>query len=113
MAASPTFARNWDLTATHYPASDPETLPAALYALSSRLQQLVAKDRHAELAPLLAALEAAYADASPAQREHLRQSVIARLAWECREMGLDPQLFLTHLGPRRRAAWAEAESDRV
>jgi len=113
MAASPTFAKNWDLTATHYPPSDPETLPAALYALSSHLQQLVVKDRHAELAPLLTALEVAYAHASPAQRERLRQCVIARLAWDCREMGLDPQLFLIHLGPRCRAVWAEAESDRV
>jgi hypothetical protein len=113
MVASPTFARSWDLTAAHYPQSDPATLPAALYDLSSHLQQLVVKDRHGELAPSLAALEAAYSAASPTQREHLQRCVIATLAWECREMGLDPQLFLTHLGPQCRAVWAEADSNRV
>jgi hypothetical protein len=108
MTASPTFAAVWSLTAEHYSPADPLTLPDALYALSSHLQGLVVKDRHAELGPLLTAVEAAYAGGSRAQREHVRRCVIETLAWECRELGLDPQLFLAHLGPQSREVWAEA-----
>jgi hypothetical protein len=105
MAASPTFARGCDLTATHYPPSDPETLPSALYAVTSHLHGLVVKDRHGELGPLLAALEHTYEAATPAQREHVRCCVIETLARDCREMGLAPELFRAYLGPQCRAAW--------
>ena len=105
MAASPTFAANWRLTDTHYPPSDPATLPSALYAAASHLQGLVLKDRHREFAPLLAALERAYDAATPTQREIIRRCAIETLVYECRELGLDPELFRAHLGPKCRSAW--------
>ena len=105
MAAAPTFAAGWHLIETHYPPSDPETLPSVLYAVAAHLHGLVVKDRHGELGPLLAALERAYEGATPDQRGHVRRCVIEALARDCLEMGLDPELFRVHLGPQCRAAW--------
>lgn len=110
MAASPTFAAGWRLTETHNPPSDPHTLPSALYDVASHLQGLVVKDRHGEFGRLLAAVERVYEAAAPAQREHIRRCVIETLARECRQLGLEPELFWVRLGPQCRAAWPEVDS---
>jgi hypothetical protein len=108
MAAAPTLARSWELTESHYPPSDPETLPSALYEVESHLLGLVIKDRHRELAPLLAAVERAHVAANASQREHIERCVIGGLVDDCRTMGLDAELFRPHLGPQCRAVWATA-----
>ena len=107
MAAAPTLARGWELMEKYYPPADPKTLPSALYEVESHLLALVIKDRYGELGPLMAAIERVYGAGSAHQRDHIRRCVIGGLVDDCRNMGLDPELFRPHLGPQCRVAWSE------
>ena len=103
--ASPSFGVLWRGTAETYPASAPATLSDALFDLLGHLLGLVGKDRHRELGPLLGAVERIYAAATETQRGLVRSCVLETLATSCPTMGLDPDVFLVHLGPQCRAVW--------
>ena len=109
VAASPTFGTQWRLIADTYPESNPATFSDALFDFSGYLLGLVSKDRRHEVGPVLAALERCYQAGSPSQRDEIRGCVLQLLHEACNEGGLDPAVFLVHLGPQCRAAWAELD----
>jgi hypothetical protein len=105
--ASPSFGLLWRGTAEAYSASAPPTLSDALFDLFGHLLGLAGKDRHRELGPLLATIERIYAAGTETQRGLLRTCVLETLATSCPTMGLDPSVFLVHLGPQCRAVWSD------
>jgi len=107
--SSPTFAADWRSTEEYYPLSDPQTIRDVLFQVVPHILRFLMKDRRNELTPLLAAVERIYVAGTPTQREHVRYFLLNTVAHVCRDGGVDPELFVAHLGPVCKAAWIDID----
>ena len=105
--ASPRFESWWRSTTDASPDDEPPALADALTDLAIVIDQLLVRDKRAELPALLAVVEEAYTSGTKEQRALVRRHVLEALAESCALTGASSLPLEERLGPECRAAWAD------
>ena len=101
----PSFAAEWDAQRRAYSPGAPPSDLDFLASLRAHVVRLLAEGRVAETSRFFYALERLLTEADPVLQQLLERDLIAALAADTRDTGIDAPRVEPYLGKRTHAAW--------
>lgn len=105
LATLPLFAAEWESRRRTYPPESPPPDASFFDALRAHVVQFLAEGRIAETTRFFYSMDRLLDEADPFLRDLLERDVVAALARDCRDAGIDPRRVEPYLGNRARVVW--------